>query len=279
MNVLSIQSNVAYGHVGNAAAVLPLQRLGHEVWAVDTVAFSNHPGHGGWRGRVFAAGEVANVIDGIAERGAFARCDAVLSGYLGDATIGATVLETVAAVKAANPGALYFCDPVMGDIDRGVFVRPGIPEFFREKALARADIICPNPFELEFLAGFEATSPDAALAAAHFLRALGAGLVVVTGLRRDAEIEVLAVGEEGSWRVRTPWLEVPSFGAGDAFSALFLGQYLATAEVGEALGRATSSMFGLMKATQAAGGRDLALVAAQDEFTSPSETFAAEKIG
>lgn len=279
MNILSIQSNVAYGHVGNAAAALPLQRLGHEVWTVDTVAYSNHPGHGGWRGRVFAADEVANVVDGIAERGAFARCDAVLSGFLGDPTIGRVVLETVAAVKSANPRALYCCDPVMGDIDRGFFVRPGIPEFFREHALARADIICPNPFELEFLAGCEAVTPDAALAAAHLLRSLGAGLVVVTGLRTDGEIEVLAVGEAGSWRVRTPWLEVPSFGAGDAFSALFLAHYLATAEIGEALGRATSSVFGVMKATRAAGGRDLALVAAQDEFTAPSETFAAEKIG
>ena len=127
MNILSIQSWVAYGHVGNASAVFPLQRLGAEVWAVNTVQFSNHTGYGAWTGQVFTGEQVAAVIDGIAARGALARCDAVLSGYMGDAGIGAAILDAVARVRAAQPGGVYCCDPVIGDEGRGVFVRPGIP--------------------------------------------------------------------------------------------------------------------------------------------------------
>jgi pyridoxine kinase len=137
--ILSIQSWVAYGHVGNAAAVFPLQRLGFEVWAVNTVQFSNHTGYGAWRGAVFEKSAIAEVIRGIEERGVLGQCAAVLSGYMGDAGIGEVVLEAAANVRAANPGALYCCDPVIGDFGRGVFVRPGIAEFFAEKALPRAD--------------------------------------------------------------------------------------------------------------------------------------------
>ena len=131
MNVLSIQSSVAYGHVGNNAAVFPLQRLGFSVWPVNTVHFSNHTGYGDWRGFVLPAEDVADVIQGIEDRGVLSECDAVLSGYVGDASVGQVVLDAVARVKAANPRAIYCCDPVMGDADRGFFVRPGIPGFMR----------------------------------------------------------------------------------------------------------------------------------------------------
>ena len=89
MNILSLQSHVAYGHVGNSAAVFALQRLGIEVWPVHTVQFSNHPGYGGFRGRAFDAGLIGDVVQGIEERGALAACDGVLSGYVGSAEIGA----------------------------------------------------------------------------------------------------------------------------------------------------------------------------------------------
>src|SRR5437762_4577514 len=160
MNILSIQSWVAYGHVGNAAAMFPLQRLGHEVWAVNTVQFSNHPGHGGFRGQVFPADCVREVVAGIADRGLLPKCDAVLSGYLGDASIGDAVLEAVSAAKAANPRALYCCDPVIGDVGTGVYVRAGIAEFMRQRAVPAADIVTPNHFELQQLTGQSAGSLD-----------------------------------------------------------------------------------------------------------------------
>ena len=151
--ILSIQSAVAYGHVGNSAAVFPLQRLGFEVWPVNTVLFSNHTGYGAWRGRVVALDWVEEIIEGIAERGAIPRTRAVLSGYLGDPSLGEAVLRTVARVRAERPDMLYACDPVMGDEGRGFFVKPGIPEFFRDHAVPAADIVTPNQFELAWLAG------------------------------------------------------------------------------------------------------------------------------
>ena len=153
MQILSVQSSVAFGHVGNSAAVFPLQRLGHEVWPVNTVHFSNHTGYGEWRGPLLDPADVAAVIQGIGERGAFASIDAVLSGYQGDPAVGAVILDAVAAVRAANPDAVYCCDPVMGDVGRGMFVRPGIPEFMRDTVVPAADVITPNHFELDFLAG------------------------------------------------------------------------------------------------------------------------------
>ena len=157
MNILSISSRVSYGHVGHAASVFCLQRLGHEVWPVLTVNFSNHTGYGEWRGPVLAPGDVAAVVDGIEERGVLPGISAVLSGYQGDPAVGAVVLDAVARVKAANPDAVYCCDPVMGDVGRGMFVRPGIPEFMRDRVVPAANVITPNHFELDFLAGVEAT--------------------------------------------------------------------------------------------------------------------------
>lgn len=280
MNVLSIQSSVAYGHVGNAAATLPLQRLGFEVWPVNTVTLSNHPAHGGFHGRFAEADELRVLIQGIGERGAFARCDAVLSGYLGEAANGPVVLEAVAAVKRANPSALYCCDPVMGEKDRGVYVRAGIPEFFRDRALAACDIVIPNLFELEFLSGRTAEDVPSARAAAQALLAPGPRLVVVSGLRTaGGAIAVLAVAKDCAWLAETPTLDVAAHGAGDAFAALFLGHYLKRPNVGTALGRAISAQYALMQVTMRVKSKgDLALVAAQDAITAPKTLFKAKKL-
>src|SRR5882757_4598546 len=185
MNILSIQSHVAYGHVGNAAATFPLQRLGVEVWPIHTVQFSNHTGYGAWTGRVFDAGLITELVEGIAQRGVLGRCDGVLSGYMGSAETGAAILDAVAQVKAANPRARYCCDPVIGDVGRGIYVRPGIAEFMRDHALPMADIATPNQFELEHLSGrTTATMPDA-LQAIDVLHALGPKAILVTSLHTD----------------------------------------------------------------------------------------------
>ncbi len=145
MNILSIQSHVAYGHVGNDAAVFTLQRMGVEVWPIHTVQFSNHTGYGDWKGRVFDAGMINEVVAGIAQRGVLGECDGVLSGYMGSVDIGAAILDAVAVVKRANPNAKYCCDPVIGDVGRGIFVRDGIPDFMKDKAVRAADVITPKP--------------------------------------------------------------------------------------------------------------------------------------
>src|SRR5246127_2723768 len=182
MNLLSIQSHVAYGHVGNSAAVFALQRLGCEVWPGDTGQVFNHPGYGALRGSVFEAGYIDEMVRGIAQRGALARCDGVLSGYLGAADVGAAILDAVALVKAANPQARYCCDPVIGDVGPGEYVRAGIAEFLRERALPAADVITPNQFELERLSGQGSATRTATIAAAERLRARGPRAVFITSL-------------------------------------------------------------------------------------------------
>jgi pyridoxine kinase len=282
MNILSIQSWVAYGHVGNASAVFPLQRLGCEVWAIHTVQFSNHTGYGAWRGQVFEAGLIGELVTGIDERGALARCGGVLSGYMGSAETGAEILGAVQRVKAANPQALWCCDPVMGDVGRGVFVRPGIPEFMRDIAVPAADLMTPNRFELELLTGHSVTTTAGALAAVDALHARGPRAVLVTSLDgaetpADA-IDMIGSDGRGKVRVRTPRLALSVNGAGDAIAALFFFHYARTGDIGEATSLAASSVFGLLKATAAAGSREILTVAAQDEFVAPSQVFAAERL-
>ena len=282
MNILSIQSWVAYGHVGNAAAVFPMQRLGHEVWAVNTVQFSNHPGYGAFRGQVFPADAVREVLRGIADRGLLPSCDAVLSGYLGDVSVGEVVLDAVTSVKAANPKALYCCDPVIGDAGPGVYVRDGIPEFMQTRALPAADIVTPNHFELQLLAGRQAHSLNEIRAAIDAVHALGPPIVMVTSVAGpetpDDVVDLLASAAGECFRVRTPKLAMTVNGAGDAIAALFLVHYLATGSAREAIENASSSIFGLLRRTAEAGSREPLLIAAQDEFLRPSVRFSAEKL-
>ena len=282
MNLLSIQSHVAYGHVGNASAVFPLQRLGAEVWPVHTVQFSNHTGYGAWRGQVFEAGLVRDVVAGIEERGVLPKCDGVLSGYMGDAAIGEAVLEAAAKVRAANGRAQYCCDPVIGDVGRGVFVRPGIPEFMRDRAVKAADVITPNQFELNYLSGSETTSLANTLQAIDKVHATGPKTILVTSVHIEdtpkASIDLIASGAEGKFRLRTPLLEISVNGAGDAIAALFFFHLLKTNSSAVALSNAASSIFGLMKRTKDANSREILLVAAQEEFADPSNLFRAEKV-
>lgn len=285
MNVLSVQSHVAYGYVGNRAAVFPLQRLGFEVWAVNTVQFSNHTGYGSWTGEVFSAEHVRKVIDGIFQRVEPAACDAVLSGYLGDADLGEAILETVSKVRAARGDAIYACDPVMGDVGRGIFVRPGIPEFMRERALPAADIVIPNQFELELLTGHKVSTLETALSAARAVQARGPKIVVITSLRHertpDDTIQMLAVSPEGAWLVSTPFLplEPPPNGAGDAVTALFLAHYLkSNRSVPEALSGMAAAIYEVIATTNAAGTRELQFIAAQEGLVRPRRSFTAEPV-
>ncbi|AHY47518.1 pyridoxal kinase [Rubrobacter radiotolerans] len=282
MNVVSIQSSVAYGHVGNSAAVFPLQRLGFEVWPVNTVHFSNHTGYGEWRGPVLAAEDVREVLRGVEERGALSRCDAVLSGYMGDASLGEIIVETARKVKSRNEGALYCCDPVMGDVGRGFFVREGIPEFMREVAVPEADVITPNQFELEYLTGESVRTLEGALRAADAARELGPELVLITSLvREDADegtIEMLAVSGEGAWLVGTPVLPVTVNGAGDATAALFLAHSLLAGSPEKALARTAASVFAVLERTSREGSREILLVASQEEIAHPPASFEAVRV-
>ena len=282
MNILSIQSHVAYGHVGNSAAVFPLQRLGHDVWPIHTVAFSNHLGYPTWSGRARAPEEAGEIVDGLDRLGALKRCDAVLSGYLGDRGNGAVVLDAVVRVRAANPNALYACDPVMGDRGVGLFVKPDIPAIFSEQLLPAADMTFPNAFELEQLTGGGTDRLSTALAAADALRArmrLGALVVVTSLLRSDGptgRIEVLAVSAEGAWLIDSPLHAGPPHGAGDCFAALFLGHYLRSRSIEDTLARAVLAIHGVLAAS--VGAAELQIIAAQDQLDPREPAFRPRRV-
>ena len=276
VKILSIQSHVAYGHAGNSAAVFPLQRLGHEVYPVLTVTFSNHTGYGAARGPLIAPADVAEVINGVDDRGVFPSVDAVLSGYQGAEEVGEVILDAVARVKAANPAAIYCCDPVMGDVGRGFFVRPGIPEFLRDSVVPRADIVTPNQFELEFLVGRPVTTQAELVAAAEELRARGPRVVLVTSaLTQDTpegSIQMACVTDAGSWIVTTPLVPMDVKGGGDVTAAIFLAHYLTDgAEV--ALSRTAATMYAVLVQTHAKGSEEMLLVAEQESIAHPDEVF------
>ena len=276
--ILSIQSSVAYGHVGNSASVFPMQRLGVEVWPVSTVLFSNHTGYGEWRGPLVAPDDVRDVITGIGERGAFPEVDAVLSGYQGGTQIGDVILDAVAQVKAANPSAIYACDPVMGNAKSGCFVHPDIPVLLRERVVPKADLITPNQFELGFLTGTEPADLESTLAAVDAARAMGPSTVLVTSVlqpdRPADTIEMLAVHGDGAWIVRTEHLPIKCNGSGDVTAALFTTHLLQSGgDAALALGRTASSVWDLVKRTLDSGRRELQLVQSQEEIAHPRRQF------
>lgn len=288
MSILSIQSWVAYGHVGNAAALFPLQRLGAEVWAVNTVQFSNHPGYGGFTGEVLGGPAVASLLEGIAALGVLGQVDAVLSGYLGDARSGQAVLDVVARLRPLRPDALFCCDPVMGDRGSGLYVRPEIADLLCDRAVPAADILTPNRFELERLVpGLRPDAPLAGIAdAAQALRARmrpgGPALVLVTSVEPPGtppdRIGLLLASGTGSTILNTPRLALSVNGAGDMIAALFLLHVLRGGDPVRALELAASSTWGVLCRTAQAGGREPLIVQAQDELVTPSRHFAAEAL-
>ena len=282
MKILSIQSAVAYGHVGNSAAVFPLQRIGVEVLPVYTVNFSNHTGYGQWRGPLISPDDVREVLRGIEERGVLPQVDVVLSGYQGGEGIADVILEAVERVKAANPAAVYSCDPVMGNARSGCFVAPAIPVLLRDRVVPAADIITPNQFELGFLTGTEPDTLESTLASVDLVRATGPRTVLVTSVERpdreDGTIEMLAVDDSGAWLVRTPYIPMKANGSGDVTAALFTAHYRRTGDLADALARTTSSVFDLLTRTHESGERELQLVEAQEAYAHPRMQFAPERV-
>ena len=282
MKVLSIQSAVAYGHVGNSAAVFPLQRIGVEVLPVYTVNFSNHTGYGAWRGPLISPADVADVITGIEERGVFGDIDVVLSGYQGGEGIADVIIDTVARVKKANPDAVYACDPVMGNAKSGCFVAPAIPELLRERVVPVADIITPNQFELGFLTGTDPGSVESTLESADLVRARGPRTVLVTSVERpDREpdtIEMMVVDDSGAWIVQTPLIPMKANGSGDVTAALFTAHFRRTGDAADALARTASSVFDLLSNTYESGSRELRLVESQEAYANPRLQFSVRQL-
>ncbi|CAG9294929.1 pyridoxal kinase PdxY [Celerinatantimonas diazotrophica] len=283
-HLLSIQSHVAFGHVGNCAAVFPLQRQGFEVTAIHTVQFSNHTGYEQFKGDVFPPTHLRTVLDGVEQCGALDNMSALLSGYLGDQNTGEVVLDALARIRARQPNALYCCDPVMGDVGCGFYVQDGLPEWIRDNAIRHADMITPNQFELSFLADHHISSLNDAIKAAQMVRKRGPKQVLLTSLDvkelAEDEIGMLLDNEDGCYLVVTPKLDFKEIlsGAGDATSALFLAQLLKGAAPEQALQFVAASVYALLKQTAQSGERELQLIDAQDAMLNPSQLFQLKKI-
>jgi pyridoxine kinase len=279
---LSIQSAVAYGHVGNSAAVFPLQRIGVEVMPVYTVNFSNHTGYGAWRGPLISPDDVREVIAGIEDRGAFPKIDVILSGYQGSEGIADVILDAVARIKAANPNAVYSCDPVMGNAKSGCFVAPAIPVLMRDRVVPAADLITPNQFELGYLTGTEPDSLESTLESVDLVRASGPRTVLVTSVERpdreEGTIEMLAVDDRGAWIVQTPLLPMKANGSGDVTAALFTAHHRRTGDAADALARTASSVLDQQANTHESGERELRLVESQEAYAHPRMQFEVRQV-
>jgi pyridoxine kinase len=287
MTVISIQSQVAYGHVGNGAAVFPMQMHGIDVIAVPTTLLSNRPGYPTIRGRVLDAQLVADLLLGIEERGAVETSSMILSGYLGSPDIAAVVADFVARAKdrnkARSSALLYCCDPVLGDRDRGLFVQADIPPLVRDRLCALADIITPNHFEFEWLCGAKATTTDQMIAQAQAFLARGPSTIVITSAELadtpDGQIETLAVERSQSWRVRTPKLAISPSGTGDLFASLFAAARVQGRDTAEALSHAASAIFAVLERTAARGAGEMRIVESAELLAHPQRLFDAVTVG
>lgn len=283
MRILSIQSSVSYGHVGNSAAVFPLQRLGHEVMPVYTVVFSNHTGYGSWKGPMLTGQNVRDIVQGIDDRGGLDDVELVLSGYQGGDDIGDAILDAVTLVKDRNPGAIYACDPVLGSADKGCFVAPEVQSLIRDRVVPRADLVTPNQFELGFITGTEPRTLEETLDSADRLRAAGttSSVLVTSVLRPDRPentIEMLAVTPDGAWIVQTPLLPFKANGSGDVTAALFSAQFRATGDAEHSLERTAASIFELLENTLDSGQRELQLIESQEAYVAPRYRFEAQRV-
>jgi pyridoxine kinase len=289
MPVLSIQSHVVYGHAGNSAAVFPLQRLGHEVWAINTVEFSNHTGYKAWRGEALSPALVENLVLGLEERDVLKHCNAVLSGYLGDPVSGRAIISAVKKVRSHAPGALYCCDPVMGDVGRGFYVKPEIPDVFKNEVIPLADIVTPNQFELNVLTGMNAETLEDVLEGVKRLHAAGPRIILVTSLKTkemegagSPEVGMLVSNGKEAYRINTPELSFENStsmaGSGDLTTSVFLSGYLETGNIQRSLELTAASVYGIMEATHRAKSRELLIIAAQEELKTASFNFQAARV-
>jgi pyridoxine kinase len=266
MNILSFQSEVVYGHVGNSAARFALQRLGHEVWALPTVLLSNHAGYPNVAGESMPADLLRRLIGGLDANGQLPRCDAVLSGYLGHADQAAVVADAVRKMKAASPRTIYCLDPVFGDAGRA-YAKPGVAEAMARHLLPLADIVTPNAFELASLASVPIRNAGDAREAA---RRLGRPLVAATSVPDgEGRIGTLAASPDEAWFASTPLLENPPHGSGDLLAALFLGRRLEQKSLQDALARTMASVFHILSESVKARSPEMLLIENQDALVEP----------
>ncbi len=275
--IVSLQSDVAFGYVGNAVARPALQALGREVWPLASLRLSNHKGYGAWH----AMGPALDVEAALASLNSHLdwRNTALLSGYLAEAEQGAALARHL----QAKPPGFYLLDPVLGDEEPGLYVDPALVPVYRDGLLPRADAVCLNYFEFCTLTGCASLEGFAGA-----LEAWGPAQVLVTSVPSAQGLAIWGKDAGALWRVTTPKLAaglgangarlpMPN-GLGDLVSALWLDSLLRGQTMAEALASLADRVFALLEASLAAGRRELALIARRDLLLEAPARFRAERV-
>ncbi|WP_418641583.1 pyridoxal kinase PdxY [Vibrio chaetopteri] len=281
--IISIQSHVVYGHAGNSSAVFPMQRMGFEVWPIHTVQFSNHTQYQqGWKGKAFSADDISELVSGITNIEQLKNCQALLSGYQGSADQCLAVLDAVRQVKAKNPDAIYVCDPVMGDPEKGCIVPQGTTEYLVNDVMPSADVIVPNQFELAQFTNMDITDLETAVAACHEALSRGPKMVLVKHLHSvsDDQFTMMLATEAGCFIAQRPHLKFAKqpVGVGDLISALFTAGLLKGWSAERAFEHANNASYAVLKETQQRDEWELQTIAAQEELVDPMERFPITKV-
>lgn len=281
--IISIQSHVVYGSAGNSSAVFPLQRLGFNVWPIHTVQFSNHTQYAqGWTGEKFDPSTIGDLRQGLSNIDALEKCHAVLSGYLGSSGQTHEVLKLVNEVRSANPSAIYVCDPVMGDVDKGCVVSEEVTGDLVNHLMPAADVIVPNQFELSCFTQMKITCLDNAIDACQKALTLGPKMVLVKHLHgiSNSKFTMMLATKQGCYMVQRPLLsfERQPVGVGDLISALFTGGLLKGLSAVDSFTHANNACFGVLKETSDSGEWELQTVAAQQSLIEPKECFSVVRL-
>jgi pyridoxine kinase len=263
-SVLSIQSQVAGARVGNSVAVFAMERLGVPVVALPTTVLGRRPDRGAPGGGPMPASVLASMIEALAAEGALAGVSHVLSGYIALPEQAAVIADAVARVKAANPKAVYVCDPVIGD-GGAAFVKPEVAEAIRGKLVPLADVLTPNLWELGYLTSASVETLEEAQAAARSFKKP----VLVTSAPSSVGVGVLYAAPTGCWLVETTTIPNAPKGVGDLFTALYVARRALGQSVVVALEAAAGSVHDVITRSLLEADLHLSVVAAQDKLEHP----------
>lgn len=282
-NILSIQSHVVYGHAGNSSAVFPMQRLGCEVWPIHTVQFSNHTQYvEGWKGKAFPASDIDSLIDGLSNLNVLNTCDAILTGYLGSQEQCDSILQTLNRIKTVNPATIYICDPVMGDVNKGCILAPGITKRLVEDIMPIADVIIPNQFELTKFTKIDIHNVEDAVRACKKALKMGPDVVLVKHVHAlsDTLFSMMYADSTGCYLIQRPYLSFikQPVGVGDLISAIFTAKIVNGSSNLIAFKHTAEAVFGILNETNKLKQWELATVKFQSEIFSPTNHFEVQKL-
>ncbi|CAM5354483.1 Pyridoxine/pyridoxal/pyridoxamine kinase [Afipia felis] len=272
-SIISIQSQVVHGHVGNSAAVLPMQARGLNVAAVPTTLLSNHPGYETMRGRVLESELVGDLLRGVEERGLVETSRYIVSGYLGSRANGEVVAAFVERARRTNPEITYICDPVMGDSNLGVFVADQVMECLFDRLVPMADILTPNQFELGLLTQGRPVAWPALKAAAAKIQAIRSAYLVVTGCQLadtpDGSLENIVFDDDMHTRLASPRLPIVPVGTGDLFTGLLTANLAQGRNLVGAARNAAAVVLDILGRTIAEGEYEMQLGCVMDALVQP----------